>query len=46
LALFDRLGAEPGVSNIVADFVPRALQDPRVNWQRKGVEAGRLLFPP
>src|SRR2546428_9990684 len=25
LALFDRLGGEAGISNIVADFVPRAL---------------------
>jgi hemoglobin len=40
LALFDRLGGEAGVSNIVADFMPRALQDPRVNWQRKGVKRG------
>lgn len=38
LTLFDRLGGEPGVSNIVADFLPRALQDPRVNWPRKGVK--------
>ena len=36
LALFDRLGGEVGISNIVADFIPRALNDPRVNWQRKG----------
>jgi hemoglobin len=35
LALFDRLGGEAGISNIVADFMPRALQDPRVNWQRR-----------
>ena len=40
LALFDRLGGEGGVSNIVADFMPRALQDPRVNWQRKDVKGG------
>ena len=40
LALFDRLGGESGVSNIVADFMPRALQDPRVNWQRKEVKRG------
>jgi len=37
LSLFDRLGGEAGISNIVADFMPRALQDPRVNWGRKGV---------
>ena len=40
LALFDRLGSESGISNIVADFLPRALQDPRVNWQRKGATRG------
>jgi hemoglobin len=40
LALYDRLGSETGISNIVADFLPRALQDPRVNWQRKGVTRG------
>jgi len=43
LALFDRLGGEVGISNIVADFLPRALQDPRVNWQRKGVKRGLAL---
>jgi hemoglobin len=40
MGLFDRLGGGPGVSNIVADFMPRVLQDPRVNWQRKGVKHG------
>ncbi|MDB6020206.1 MAG: globin-like protein [Pedosphaera sp.] len=44
LALFDRLGAEAGISNIVADFTPRVLQDPRVNWERKGVKRGGLSF--
>jgi len=39
-ALFARLGGEPGISNIVADFLPRVLQDPRVNWQRRGVKSG------
>jgi hemoglobin len=39
-SLFDRLGGEAGISNLVADFMPRALQDPRVNWQRKGVKQG------
>lgn len=43
-SLFDRLGGEPGISNIVADVMPRALQDPRVNWQRKGVKQGGLSF--
>jgi len=40
LALFDRLGGQAGISNIVADFLPRALQDPRVNWERRGVGGG------
>ena len=39
-ALFERLGGEAGLSNIVADFLPRVLQDPRVNWQRRGVKTG------
>src|ERR1700743_1741188 len=42
LALYDRLGGEAGISNIVADFTPRALQDPRVNWDRKGEKVGGL----
>lgn len=44
LSLFDRLGGEAGISNIVADFLPRAMQDPRVNWDRKGVTQGGLSF--
>ena len=43
LALFDRLGGEAGLTNIVANFLPRALQDPRVNWQRKGGKSGGLF---
>ena len=42
LALFDRLGKEAGISNIVADFLPRVLNDPRVNWARKGVARSRF----
>jgi hemoglobin len=34
-ALFNRLGSEAGISNIVADFTPRVLDDPRVNWARQ-----------
>ncbi len=44
LSLYDRLGREGGISNIVADFTPRALQDPRVNWDRKGVKQGGFSF--
>ena len=38
MALFDRLGGEQGLTKIVDDFMPRLLQDPRVNWQRNGVK--------
>ena len=40
IALFDRLGGQAGISNIIADFTPRALDDPRVNWERKGIKRG------
>jgi hemoglobin len=43
LALFDRLGGEKGLAAIVDDFTPRALQDPRVNWERKGVKRPGLF---
>ena len=43
LALFDRLGGESGITNIVEDLMPRVLQDPRVNWQRKGVSTSAIL---
>jgi hemoglobin len=44
LALFDRLGGENGISAIMDDFLPRVLQDPRVNWQRKSVKSGGLSY--
>jgi hemoglobin len=40
LSLFDRLGSQTGISNIVADFTPRVMDDPRVNWNRQGVTRG------
>jgi hemoglobin len=43
LTLFDRLGAEQGLTAIVEDFTPRVLEDPRVNWERKGVKRGGIL---
>lgn len=43
LALYDRLGGLPGISNIVNDVMPRWLQDPRVNWDRKGVKSAGLF---
>ena len=41
--LFDRLGGDAGIAAIVDDFITRALADPRVNWERKGVESGGFL---
>jgi len=41
--LFDRLGGEQGITQLVDDFIPRALADPRVNWERKGVTTGGLI---
>jgi hemoglobin len=38
--LYDRLGGEQGVTQLVDDFVTRALADPRVNFERKGVKQG------
>jgi hemoglobin len=42
-SLYERLGGEKGVQAIVDDFVTRALADPRVNWERKGVKRGGFL---
>ncbi len=42
-ALYARLGGEVGISNIVNDALPRLLQDPRVNWDRKGVKRSGLF---
>jgi hemoglobin len=39
-SLYDRLGGEEGIALIVEDFVNRAVADPRVNWERKGVTKG------
>jgi hemoglobin len=39
-SLYERLGGDAGIKLIIDDFTPRALADPRVNWQRKGVKQG------
>lgn len=39
-SLYERLGGEPGITKIVDDFLARALQDPRVNWERHGIKHG------
>jgi hemoglobin len=36
LSLYERLGGEKGLIDIVDDFTPRILQDPRVDWERHG----------
>jgi hemoglobin len=43
VTLFERLGGEQGIQKIMDDFINRALEDPRVNWARKGVVKGGLL---
>jgi hemoglobin len=42
-SLYDRLGGEQGLTKIIDDFMPRALQDPRVNWSRQGQGSGGFL---
>jgi hemoglobin len=39
-SLYDRLGGDKRIATIVDDFVTRAMADPRVNWERKGVTVG------
>jgi hemoglobin len=43
-SLFERLGGEEGIALIVEDWVNRAIADPRVNWERKGVKKGGFGF--
>ncbi len=43
-SLFDRLGGDKGVNLIVDDWINRAIADPRVNWERKGVTQGGFSF--
>jgi hemoglobin len=41
--LFERLGGGEGLRAIAADFLPRAIQDPRVDWSRAAVKRGGWL---
>jgi hemoglobin len=41
-SLYDRLGGDKGLAAISDDFVTRAMADPRVNFDRKGVIQGGL----
>jgi len=43
LSLYERLGGDHGLETIVEDFTPRAMEDPRVNWQRQGIKSGGLF---
>jgi len=36
LTLYERLGGTEKITAIVDDFTTRAIEDPRVNWERKG----------
>ena len=42
-SLFARLGGEKGIRALMDDFVKRAIADPRVNWERKGIKRGGVL---
>lgn len=42
-SLYDRLGGAPGIQQIVDDYIPRVMNDPRVNWSREGVKSGGVL---
>jgi hemoglobin len=44
LTLFDRLGGQQGLTAIMDDFIPRALEDPRVDWQREGTKRTGFRF--
>jgi len=44
LSLYERLGGQAGISNLVADFTRRVMDDPRVNWTRHGVSRGGIAF--
>jgi hemoglobin len=39
-SLYDRLGGDKRIKEIVNDFVTRAMADPRVNWTRRGITMG------
>jgi hemoglobin len=41
--LFERLGGEQGITAIVDDFTVRAVVDPRVNWERKGMKRTNIF---
>jgi hemoglobin len=38
LTLYERLGGDEGLRRVVDDFVQRLVADPRVNFQRRGID--------
>lgn len=44
LSLYERLGGQAGISNLVSDFTQRVIDDPRVNWTRHGVSRGGIAI--
>jgi hemoglobin len=44
LTLYQRLGGQQGLTALTDDWLARALDDPRVNWQRHGVVQGGFSF--
>jgi hemoglobin len=42
-SLYERVGGEAGVREIVDDFIARAMADPRINWERKGIKSRGAL---
>jgi len=42
-SLFERIGGQKSVQLLVSDFVDRAIADPRVNFERKGITKGGVL---
>lgn len=44
LTLYQRLGGQQGLTALTDDWLARALDDPRVNWQRHGVTQGGFSF--
>jgi hemoglobin len=44
-SLYDRLGGEPAITAVVADFVGRAAGNPKVNFTRKGTKAEWAATP-
>ena len=42
-SLYERLGGEKGLVAITDDWVQRMMNDPRVNFERKGVKRGGMM---